>query len=192
MAERKSKSLAATIVKTFTLDAPVERVYRAFTERRDLEEWLAAPYEIDAREGGAFAFGQMADGHTTSGKFVEVVPNKRLVYTWSFTVIDPKTRKVLPNWSEDRPTKVEITFERAGKGTKVTIRHEGFPEAATEYWPHEVGWEMLVGEVLRKYLEVPRRDFDAWWEAEGEAWQRRFSSTVDARARATGAQVPSR
>ncbi len=191
MPRRAPKSLAGTIVKTLTLDAPVERVYRAFTERRDLEQWLAEPYPLDLREGGDFEFGQKADGHMTGGTFLEVEPNKRLVYTWRFTVFDPKTRKRVPNWSEERPTKVTVTFARAGKGTKVTIHHEGFPEGAAEYWPHEVGWEMLVGDVLRKYLEVPRKEFDAWWAAEGEAWQQRFNATVGERA-AGPAKKPSR
>src|SRR6267143_359812 len=175
MAARKPKSPGGTIVKAITLDAPVERVYRAFTQRRDLEQWLAEPYEVDARAGGEWGFGQKADGMTTSGKFLEVVPNRRLVYTWGFTVFDPKTRKGVPHWSEEKPTKVTITFERAGKGTKVTIQHEGFPEGAAEFWPHEVGWEMLVGDVLAKYLAVSRKEFDAWWDAEGEAWQQRFN-----------------
>jgi len=53
MAARKPKSLGGTIVKAITLDAPVERVYRAFTQRSDLEQWLAEPYDVDARAGGS-------------------------------------------------------------------------------------------------------------------------------------------
>ena len=176
------KSLEGTIVKAITLEAPPERVYRAFTDRSDLEQWLAEPYEIDAREGGKFSFGQKADGHLTHGQFLSVEPNKKLVYSWGFAVFDPKTGKPQSNWSDDTPTKVTVTFEKVGKGTKVTIKHEGFPAGDPMYWPHEVGWEMLVGDVLRKYLEVSRKPFDAWWQAEGGAWQARFNATVAKRA----------
>ena len=110
MAERRPKSLAGTIVKTFMLDAPVDRVYRAFTDQRDLEEWLAEPYAIDVKPGGAFAFGQVADGHTTSGEFLEVLPKKRLVYTWHFAIFDPRSRKAMPNWSEVEKAIGETSF----------------------------------------------------------------------------------
>ena len=37
----KSDSMKGTIIKVFQVNAPPERVYRAFTDKREMEEWMA-------------------------------------------------------------------------------------------------------------------------------------------------------
>ena len=80
------------------LDVPPETVWRAWTEPRLLEKWfcprpwMAAECEIDLRPGGTFhTVLQGPDGTTPDnpGCYLEVVPNRRLVFT---TALGPGDR----------------------------------------------------------------------------------------------------
>lgn len=181
----KADSVKGTIVKVFHVNAPPERVYKAFTDRKDMQEWMADHFEVDARKGGKFKMGRESDGYATTGEFLDVAPNQLLVYTWRMNEYDKATGKSIPNWSDDNPSKVTIKFEKAGKGTRLTVTHEGFPERNEEYWAHEVGWEMLGGEVLKYYLEHSPEEFDKWWKENEASWQERWQKNIDARTKSS-------
>jgi uncharacterized protein YndB with AHSA1/START domain len=176
--------MKGTIVKVIEINAPPERVYKAFTNKQDMVEWMADDFEIDPKIGGKFKMGRESDGHVIGGEILEVAPGKRLVYTWGMNDYDTKTGKKIPHWSDDSPTKVTVLFEKAGKGTKVTVKHEGFPERDEEYWGHAVGWDFLGGEVLKYYLEHSKAEFDKWWKENESAWQERWQKAVEARVKA--------
>ncbi len=185
MTKDESDSMTGTIVKVFQVNSPPERAYKAFTNGEDVQQWMADQFEVDPRKGGKFKMGRESDGHATIGEFLEVVPNQLLVYTWRMNDYDKDTGKRIPNWSDDNPSKVTVKFEKAGKGTKITVTHEGFPERDEEYWAHEVGWEMLGGEVLKYYLEHSQQEFDKWWKENEASWQERWQKAVDARAKSS-------
>ena len=182
---KPDSSLKGTIVKVLQVDATPERVFKAFTDKKDIQEWMADHFEIDARKGGKFKMGREVDGFATTGEFLEVVPNQLLVYTWRMNAYEKENGKRIPNWSDENPSKVTVKFERAGKGTKITVKHEGFPERDEEYWAHEVGWEMLGGEILKYYLEHSQQEFDKWWKENEASWQERWQKTVDARIKSS-------
>ena len=48
---KPDSSLKGTIVKVLQVDAPPERVFKAFTDKKDIQEWMADHFEIDARKG---------------------------------------------------------------------------------------------------------------------------------------------
>src|SRR5262245_56099896 len=76
------------------LRAPPERIYRAFLDADAMAKWLP-PYgftckvhHMDAKVGGGFKmsftnFGS-GKGHSFGGKYLELVPNERVVYTDKF------------------------------------------------------------------------------------------------------------
>lgn len=108
------------------LRAPVQRVYQAFLDPAALCYWLP-PYgflgsidRIDAQQGGGFhmSFTNFASGHSHSfeSKFVELIPNERLVLADKFD--DPG----LPG----EMTKT-ITLKAVSCGTELEIVHEGIP-----------------------------------------------------------------
>jgi uncharacterized protein YndB with AHSA1/START domain len=75
------------------LDAPPDIVYKAYTDPEAIAQWWGpARYtttvdKLDVRPGGAWRFIQRAaDGgeHIFSGVFREVVPSKRLVFTFNY------------------------------------------------------------------------------------------------------------
>jgi len=87
----KKKSAPATereLVLTRVIDAPPERVYKAWTTQLPLwwgPHGMTTPsHEMDLRPGGVFRTLMRApDGSEfpTKGLFLEVVPNRRLVFT---------------------------------------------------------------------------------------------------------------
>ncbi len=75
-------------------DAPLERVFRAWTDPEWVTQWLG-PYdttvridEWDARTGGSYRYAAVRGGDQIAsfyGSFHEVRPNSRLVQTFTFT-----------------------------------------------------------------------------------------------------------
>jgi uncharacterized protein YndB with AHSA1/START domain len=122
------------------LAAPLELVYRAWTEREMLERWYA-PHgctlelvRMDLREGGGFHQCIRNPKHGDCwvvGTFLEVVPPERLVYSLTFS--DEAGRRLTPaqagrelDWPEEVLT--TVTFEDLGDRTRVTI-HQTVSEA---------------------------------------------------------------
>src|SRR3954447_4961518 len=82
------------LVLTRLIDAPREKLYRAWTEPALLKQWFAPlPYttphaEMDVRPGGAsLVVMRGLDGNDIRcpGVYLEVVPNARLVFTDAYT-----------------------------------------------------------------------------------------------------------
>jgi uncharacterized protein YndB with AHSA1/START domain len=104
-------------------DAPAEKLWRAWTEPKLLQQWFAPrPYmtikaELDVRPGGAsLVVMQGPDGGEIPcpGMYLEVVPNRRIVATDAYT----------GNWQPSaKPFMTTIlTFEEEGGKTRYTVR----------------------------------------------------------------------
>ena len=116
------------------LDAPREKLYRAWTEPELLKRWFAPlPYttpvaELDVRPGGASRIVmRSADGNEMEipGVYLEVIPNEKIVAT------DAYSRPWVPA-AQPFMTMI-ITFEDAGNGkTKYTARSRHWNEADRE------------------------------------------------------------
>lgn len=111
------------LVLTRIIDAPREKLYRAWTEPGLLKQWFAPlPWtitaaEMDVRPGGASLIVMRSpDGEDfpNPGVYLEVVPNEKLVFT------DAYTKAWEPS---DKPFMTAIlTFENEGGKTKYTAR----------------------------------------------------------------------
>lgn len=108
------------------LRCPPDRVYRAFTEPGAFERWLP-PFGFTGRVhgmepvvGGAWrmSFTNFGTGHSHSfgGKYLELVPGKRVAYDAAFD--DPG----LPG-----TMKTTVTLKQVSCGTEVFIVQEGIP-----------------------------------------------------------------
>jgi uncharacterized protein YndB with AHSA1/START domain len=118
-AERKSER---ELVITRTFNAPARIVYEAWTTPELLKRWWApkssgmtlVSCEADVRAGGRYRF---EFGHGDSkrmaffGKYVEVIPNARLVWT---------------NEESDDGAITTLTFEENG-GATLLVMHEVYP-----------------------------------------------------------------
>ena len=121
------------------IDAPAERVFRAFTNPEDLKQWFGEGetkttyVEADARPDGRYLLVMQPPGGDPmhiAGTYREVDPPRRLVFTWQW-------ERGVPD-----PNEYVITVElrRMGSRTAVSVTHAGLtPESATDLY--RTGWE---------------------------------------------------
>lgn len=110
------------------LKAPPERVYRAFLDPDAMAKFLpphgftGRVLEMDARVGGVYRmqFTNFSNGqtHAFGGKYLELVPNEKIVNTDLFD--DPN----LPG-----QMMTTISLKAVSCGTELTAVQEGIPEA---------------------------------------------------------------
>jgi uncharacterized protein YndB with AHSA1/START domain len=123
---------------TRVLAAPRDRVFGALTEPGQVTTWwgprgFATPeIDLDLRVGGSYRFGmQPPDGDLfhLSGEFLEIVPLRRLVYTFRWEEPDP----------DDRDTVVRLSLDDVDDGTRVSLSQGEFATEARRAL-HRDGW----------------------------------------------------
>lgn len=132
------KQRTVSIKRTFNL--PLNVVWKSWTEPESFKKWWG-PKEytcpdcsIDFRVGGKYlASMQAEDGKKfwSTGMFKEIVQNKKIVYTDSFSdskgnVIHASELDMPGEW----PLELTVTlkFEEVGGKTNMTLTQEGIPE----------------------------------------------------------------
>lgn len=129
------------IERVIQIDATPETVFRFFTEPSEMVKWIGVEAELDPRPGGMLRIN--ANGvDVIRGEFVEVVPNRKLVFTWGW---EGGGGRVAPG-----STRVEVTLEPQGDGTLLRLRHFGLEGEDRE--KHAAGWEHY-GRRLKIVLE---------------------------------------
>ena len=145
---------AITVNRHF--DAPPSAVFRAWTEPENLEWFLNPeqprpdqPIEVDLRVGGAWRVPMVIDvetSYTTGGIYLEVVPDRRLVFAWGavdgWPKLDPENLHAGPIGT--------VELVDAGGGTDATFTltlpdHLSEPEA--QHWLDlgvAEGWRMTM------------------------------------------------
>jgi uncharacterized protein YndB with AHSA1/START domain len=116
-----------------TINAPAEAVFDAWTSADVLRRWWSpgpnweTPVaEADAREGGSLRVVMRSpDGEEFGGRgeYVEVIPSKRLVFTWTWDGHQGHGGSQL----------VEVEFDDRGDGTTtVVVTNRGLTDEASE------------------------------------------------------------
>jgi uncharacterized protein YndB with AHSA1/START domain len=108
-------------------------VYRYLTESAAWARWQGESAEIEPVVGGRFRM-RMGNGLVAEGRFVELVADARVVFTWGWTG-DP----TVPPGS----TTVEIELVPHEDGTVIRLSHRGLPPASRRI--HQAGWEHYLG-----------------------------------------------
>jgi uncharacterized protein YndB with AHSA1/START domain len=142
-------SSTAEIRKSVEIDAPPEVVFGALTDEKELVKWMPTEATMDPRVGGAlrFKFHWEARNVDTEvrGKIRELIPGKRLSYTWVAVVRSDRD----PARMSDAPAAV-VTWnleELPGKRTRVTLVQKGFDERFRQ--DGESGWEHFLGQLKK-------------------------------------------
>ena len=136
--------------------APRAAVYAALLDPAAVSTWMVPDgmtshvHEFDAREGGAFRVTltyeeptgtgkSTAHSDTYHGRFVELVPDTRVVEAIEFESADPMMRGEML---------VTFVLTDADGGTLVSASHENVPPGVSPE-DNELGWRMSLGKLAR-------------------------------------------
>jgi uncharacterized protein YndB with AHSA1/START domain len=99
-------------------EVPPDVLFRAWTDAFEFMRWADLKWcEIDLRPGGAYLISHpTSDGSDdiTRGRYIEVIANERLKFTWNGSSPDGPTGE----------TVVLLEFARTDAGSRLRLRHE--------------------------------------------------------------------
>ena len=143
-----------------TIDAPVDLVWKAYTNPEHLKQWFAPkPYEIseaeiELRPGGIFRIRMVGPdgfdtGHGNAGCMLEVVEGEKLVWT---SALGPDYRPAeMGEGCESFPMTAVVTFEDLGNG-KTGYKAVALHATEADKEKHEAmgfneGWGTVAGQL---------------------------------------------
>jgi uncharacterized protein YndB with AHSA1/START domain len=128
--------------------APVQEVYDAWVVPEKLASWFGPEgydipeYSLDVRPGGRWRTVMRAptgERPTVSGVYRTIEKNRRLVFSWAWDQEDG---------SRGPETEVTVTFEPAGKNTKLTLVQKIFVDEESRN-NHNKGWNSSLNDLER-------------------------------------------
>lgn len=122
---------------TRMIDATVAETWRAWVEPELMARWFAPGsmradvQKLDVRKGGEYRIRMQDESdepHTVFGRFIEVVPEQRLVMSWAW------------EGNETEVSNVTVRFTARNDATELHIVHDGLPDADSMA-RHGEGWQ---------------------------------------------------
>ena len=130
------------IVVERSFNAAPDRVFEAFADPQGLAVWMCpaddtthASVELDFRVGGRFRIvmhGAERD-YVQHGEYLSIDPGERIVMTWISEFVPEAEAR----------TRVTVTFDPEGEGTRLRLVHDGLP-SGDRYDGHEGGWTRIL------------------------------------------------
>lgn len=115
------------------INARPETIFPYFTDPKKMVLWKGVSAELDPRPGGIYRCN-VTGRDIARGKYVEITPNRRVVFTWGW---EGEGHPIPPGSST-----VEVTLIPDGTGTIVRLRHTGLPKDARPQ--HADGWKHFL------------------------------------------------
>jgi uncharacterized protein YndB with AHSA1/START domain len=148
-------SSETTLQITRLFDAPLDRVYAAWTEFGLVSQWWGPDgcqtdeLTCEAKRGGAFRWTLTAGNReqmTAHGKFREVRPQEKLVFTWHWA--DD------PDW-KDLESLVTVEFiEKDPTTTELRLTHADLPTPQSRD-NHSAGWNSALDKLEQLLARLP-------------------------------------
>jgi glutathione S-transferase len=121
-----------------SIKAKPSEVFHALTDSKTILQWSGQRGKAEAKIGGKF---EMFDGWV-KGKVLAFQKAKKLSYTWHPDDWDEKAEASI----------VRYTFSATKNGTKIILKHSGFPDLQSRK-EHHGGWTKHVFEPLKGFFE---------------------------------------
>ena len=129
-----------------TYNAPVEKIWKAITDREQMKQWYFDIAEFKPEPGFEFQF---EGGHEDKVflhlcKIVEMIENKKLSYSWRYDGYEGSSLVTFELFPEGNKTRLKLTH--AGLETfpdKPDFARQNFAE----------GWTSIVGTSLKEFVE---------------------------------------
>jgi uncharacterized protein YndB with AHSA1/START domain len=126
--------VATEAVKTLAIKASPATIFPYLVDPAKLVLWMGTEAQLEPVPGGEFRV--LCGGvHPSAGKFIEVVTNEKVVFTFGWDV----PGHPIPAGS----TEVEITLTPDGEHTILRLVHRGLPDDAIA--DHLGGWTYYFG-----------------------------------------------
>lgn len=130
------------------VNAPVEKVWNALTDKEQMKKWYFDAPDFDAKVGNNFSFygGDENEEYHHFCEIVDVIPNQKLKHSWTYPEISKE--KTLVKW--------ELQPENGG--TMVTLTHKGL-EALEHLGENfrvqsfQNGWTEILNNSLKNFVE---------------------------------------
>ncbi|MDP3581240.1 MAG: SRPBCC domain-containing protein [Ignavibacteria bacterium] len=130
-----------------TFSAPIEKVWKAITDKNEMKLWYFDLAEFKAEVGFKFQFvgGPPERQYLHLCEVTEVVSGKKLTYSWRYDGYEGTSFVTFELFGEETNTRLKLTH--AGLET--------FPKQNPDLAKHNFveGWTSIIGESLKKYLE---------------------------------------
>ncbi|HUG85685.1 MAG TPA: SRPBCC domain-containing protein [Euzebya sp.] len=138
-------------VQEMVVQAPIERLFQLLVDPEQFVLWMAEEATLDPVPGGVVRWTH-ANGDSCSGRYVEIDPPRRVVFTYGWE----RAEVAIPPGS----TTVEIDLTARGDGsTHLRLVHRGLGDAAAQ--AHGVGWAHYLSR-LRRTAEGADVGPDPW------------------------------
>jgi uncharacterized protein YndB with AHSA1/START domain len=121
------------VVRRIEIRAPAAEVYAMFTDPAKLVRWIGIRALLEPKPGGTFRF-ELMPGEFCCGRYVELVPGRRVVFTWGW---ESGAIPVEPGSST-----VEVDLEEHDGVTHLTLTHRGLDAAVRPL--HDDGWSKFL------------------------------------------------
>ena len=131
-----------------TLNAPVGKVWKAITDRDQMEKWYFNIAEFKPEVGFEFSFmgGNEDNRYRHLCRITEVIPNRKLQYSWRYDGFEGLSH---------------VTFELFPEGeaaTRIKLTHEGletFPADDHNFARENFveGWTYIIGKSIKEFVE---------------------------------------
>ena len=134
-------------IKEVVVKAPVQKVWKAITDKDEMKNWYFDLDEFRPEVGFEFQFyGGVEDRrYLHLCKITEVIENQKITYSWKY---------------DGYVGESFVTFElfEEGEKTKVRLTHAGvetFPQDNPDFAKENFveGWNMIIGTLLKNYIE---------------------------------------
>ncbi|WP_394665793.1 SRPBCC domain-containing protein [uncultured Chryseobacterium sp.] len=130
------------------INAPVYKVWRALTDKTEMQLWYFDIFDFELQTGKIFNFYEPGEEkkYHHQGEILEIVPNEKLKYSWAY-----------PEFS-DKKTIVTWELKPDENGTLIKLIHEDIDyfNDLGEHFSRESfteGWNGILNESLKPYLE---------------------------------------
>ncbi|HWI93903.1 MAG TPA: SRPBCC domain-containing protein [Flavisolibacter sp.] len=136
------------IVKEVMLDATPEKVWKAITDKDEMKKWYFDLKEFKAVPGFEFEFEGGPDDriYIHQCRVIEVIPLKKLSYTWSYQ-------------GYQGTTLVGFELFEEGQRTRLQLTHEGLESFEVNNNPDldkknfDAGWSHIIGTSIKEYID---------------------------------------
>jgi uncharacterized protein YndB with AHSA1/START domain len=117
--------------------APPETVFEFLIDPQLMAQWIGSFRQIDPQPGGIFQL-EVSPGNIARGEYTEVVPFRRVAFTWGWSSLDHELAVLRPGASL-----VAIELEPKDGGTLLRLRHSRLPDGLEPI--HAERWSVYLG-----------------------------------------------